>query len=157
MVFWMRSRARTIRQSLEQQVEDALKVGSAVGLATVAFVAILREGLETALFLLGTFENTNTALSFASGAIGLLAAFGLGYAFYKGSARLDLRRFFVVTSLILLAFAAWLVFGGVHELAEGGVLPETMLVQVGLVLAFAMPALWFYLRGNSPKPAQKPA
>lgn len=157
MVFWMRSQARTIRKQLESRVEEALKVGSAFGLAAVAFVGVLREGLETALFLLGTFENSNTALSFLSGALGLLAAFGFGYLFYKGSAKLDLRRFFVYTSLILLAFASWLIFGGVHELAEGGVLPESMLLQIGIVVAFAVPALWLYLRGNSPKPAQKTA
>ena len=157
MVFWMRGQARTIRKRLESQVEKALQVGSAVGLAAVAFVGILREGLETALFLLGTFENSNTWLSFASGVVGLVAAFGFGYLFYKGSAKLDLRRFFVFTSVILLAFAGWLIFGGVHELAEGGVLPESMLLQVGILVAFAVPALWFYLRGNSPKPAQRPA
>lgn len=157
MVFWMRRQARTIRQHLEAQVEQALKVGSTLGLAAVAFVGVLREGLETALFLLGTFENSNTALSFVSGAIGLVAAFALGYLFYKGSARLDLRRFFVFTSVILLGFAAWLVFGGVHELSEGGVLPESMAVQLGILLGFIVPALWFYLRGNSPKPAQKTA
>jgi high-affinity iron transporter len=157
MVFWMRRQARTIRQHLEARVEEALKVGSTLGLAAVAFVGVLREGLETALFLLGTFENSNTALSFVSGAIGLVAAFALGYLFYKGSARLDLRRFFVITSVILLGFAAWLVFGGVHELSEGGVLPESMALQLGILLGFIAPALWFYLRGNSPKPAQKTA
>ncbi|MDQ3778166.1 MAG: FTR1 family protein [Actinomycetota bacterium] len=157
MVFWMRSQARTIRKTLESQVEEALRMGSTFGLAAVAFVGILREGLETALFLLGTFENTNTALSFLSGALGLVAAAVLGYLFYRGSAKLDLRRFFIVTSFILLAFASWLIFGGVHELAEAGVLPESMLLQVGVVVAFAVPAVWFYLRGNSPKPAQKTA
>jgi high-affinity iron transporter len=157
MVFWMRSQARTIRKHLESQVEKALKVGSTLGLAVVAFVGILREGLETALFLLGTFENSNTALSFASGLVGLLASFGFGYLFYKGSAKLDLRRFFIITSLVLLGFASWLLYGGVHDLGEGGVLPESMLLQIGILLAFAVPALWLYLRGNSPKPAQKTA
>jgi len=157
MVFWMRSQARTIRKHLESQVEKALQVGSALGLAAVAFVGILREGLETALFLLGTFENSNTWLSFASGVVGLVAAFGFGYLFYKGSAKLDLRRFFIVTSLILLGFASWLLYGGVHDLGEGGVLPESTALEVGILLAFAVPALWLYLRGNSPKPAQKTA
>lgn len=157
MVFWMRSHARTIRKHLESQVEDALRVGSAVGLGIVAFVGVLREGLETALFLLGTFENSNAGVSFVGGALGLVAAVGLGYLFYKGSSRLDLRRFFTVTSLLLLVFAGWLLFGGVHELAEGGLLPESMLLQVGVLVAFAVPALWLYLRGGSPKPAQKTA
>jgi high-affinity iron transporter len=157
MLFWMRRQAKTIGGQLRAQVGDAVARGGGIALASVAFVAVAREGLETALFLLGTFENSNTALSFVSGAIGLVAAFALGYLFYKGSARLDLRRFFVFTSVILLGFAAWLVFGGVHELSEGGVLPESMAVQLGILLGFIVPALWFYLRGNSPKPAQKTA
>jgi high-affinity iron transporter len=152
MVFWMRSQARTIRKHLESQVEHALKTGSALGLAAVAFVGVLREGLETALFLLGTFENSNAGVSLAGGILGLIAAFGLGYLFYKGSSRLDLRRFFMVTSLLLLAFAGWLVFGGVHELAEGGLLPESMLLQIGVLVLFAVPALGLYLR--SPKPVK---
>ena len=157
MVFWMRGQARTIRRHLESQVERAVKVGSAFGLAAVAFVGVLREGLETALFLLGTLENSNAGVSLVGGLLGLVAAFALGYLFYKGSNRLDLRRFFTVTSLLLLAFAAWLLFGGVHELAEGGLLPESLALQAGILLAFLVPALWLYLRGGSPKPTQKPA
>ncbi|HET9323859.1 MAG TPA: FTR1 family protein [Gaiellaceae bacterium] len=157
MVFWMRSHARAIRRHLESQVEEALKVGSAVGLAVVAFVGVLREGLETALFLLGTFENSNAVVSFVGGALGLLAAVALGYLFYRGSSRLDLRRFFTVTSLLLLAFAGWLLFGGVHELADGGILPESMLLQVGILAAYLVPALWLYLRTGAPKPAPKTA
>ncbi len=155
MVFWMRRQARTIRKSLESQIEDALATGSTLGLAAVAFVGVLREGLETALFLLGTLENSNPGISLASGLAGLVAAFALGYLFYKGSARLDLRRFFLVTSLILLGFAGWLLFGGTHELGEGGVLPDSMLLQAGLLAAFLVPALWLYLRaGRTNQPAR---
>jgi high-affinity iron transporter len=155
MVFWMRSQARTIRRHLESRVENALAVGSTFGLAAVAFVGVLREGLETALFLLGTVENSNTAVSLVGGTLGLIAAFGFGYLFYKGSSRLDLRRFFTLTSLLLLAFAAWLLFGGVHELAEGGLLPESMLLQVGVLAGFVLPAIWLYLRGGAPKQPQR--
>lgn len=157
MVFWMRSQARTIRKHLESQVQDALAVGSAFGLAVVVFLGVLREGLETALFLLGTFENSNTGVSLVGGVLGLIAAFGLGYLFYRGSNRLDLRRFFTITSVLLLAFAGWLLFGGVHELSEGGLLPESMFLQLGALIVFAVPALWLYLRTGAPKPAQKTA
>jgi high-affinity iron transporter len=156
MVFWMRSQSRSIRKHLEDQVQRALNVGSTLGLAAIAFVGILREGLETSLFLLGTFENSNTWLSFVSGVVGLLAAFAFGYLFYKGSARLDLRRFFIATSLILLAFASWLLWGAVEELGEAEVLPESMALRLGILVAFLVPTLWLYLRGNSPKPAPKP-
>jgi high-affinity iron transporter len=157
MVFWMRGQARTIRKHLEARVEDALAVGSVLGLALVAFVGVLREGLETALFLLGTFENSNATVSLVGGLTGIVASIGLGYLFYKGSSRLDLRRFFTVTSLLLLAFAGWLLFGGVHGLAEAELLPESILLQIGVLVAFAVPAIWLYLRSGAPKPAQKPA
>lgn len=157
MVFWMRGQARTIRKHLESQVERALKIGSGVALGFVVFLGVLREGLETSLFMLGTFENSNAAVSVVGGLLGLTAAIALGYLFYRSSSRLDLRRFFTVTSLLLLAFAGWLLFGGVHELAEGGVLPESMLLQIVALVAFAGPALWLYLRSGSPRPAPKTA
>ncbi len=125
MVFWMRRQARTIRSDLEGRVRSALAQGSAVGLAAVAFVGVLREGVETALFLFSTTEKTSPAVSLISGLVGLVLAIALGYAFYRGSHRLDLRRFFQVTSLLLLVFAGWLLARGLEELAEAGALPES--------------------------------
>jgi high-affinity iron transporter len=146
MIFWMRRQARTIKRELEEQVEHALEKQSAIALALVAFVGVLREGVETALFLFGTVEGSNKLLASTSATIGLAGAVFLGYLFYRGAARLNLRRFFTVTSVLLLVFAGWLLAQGLHELGEGGVLPESEGLLAAGFLALAAPTLFFYLR-----------
>ena len=152
MIFWMRRQARSIRKDLEGQVQSALATGSSLALAVVAFVGVAREGVETALFLFSSVEGSNTVVSLISAALGLAVAIGLGYAFYRGSSRLDLRRFFTITSGLLLVFAGWLLAMGLHELAEGGVIPENEVLLLGAFAALAGPTLWFYFR-----PQRKPA
>jgi high-affinity iron transporter len=146
MVFWMRRQARTIRRELEAQVARALASGSALALALVAFVGVLREGVETALFLFGTVEGSDTLVATTSAAVGLAAAVALGYLLYRGAARLDLRRFFTVTSVLLLLFAGYLLAQGLHELGEAGVLPESSLLLGGAFAALAIPTLYLFLR-----------
>jgi len=152
MIFWMRRQARSIRKDLEGQVQSALATGSSLALAFVVFVGIAREGVETALFLFSSVEGSNTVISLISATLGLAVAIGLGYAFYRGSSRLDLRRFFTITSGLLLVFAGWLLAMGLHELAEGGVIPENEVLLLGAFAALAGPTLWFYFRPTS-KPA----
>src|SRR6266545_889078 len=96
MIFWMRRQARSIKRELEEQVESALAKQSAFALALVAFVGVLREGVETALFLFGTVEGSNKLLASTSATVGLAGAVLLGYLFYRGAARLNLRRFVTV-------------------------------------------------------------
>jgi len=151
MIFWMRRQARFIKKDLEDQVEHALAAGSSFGLALVVFVGVLREGVETALFLFGTFEGSNRLVAVTGAALGLAGAITLGYLFYRGASHLDLRKFFTVTSVLLLAFAAWLLAQGLHELSEAGVFPESELFLIVGFLALAAPTLYFYLR-----PARKP-
>jgi high-affinity iron transporter len=153
MIFWMRRQARTIRAHLEEQVEHALATGSALALAAVAFVGVLREGIETAVLLFGTVEGSNAVLASASAVVGLAAAVLLGYGFYKGAARLDLRRFFTVTSVLLLLFAAWLLAQGLHELEEASIFPEGEAYLIGAFLLLAAPTLYFFLRRPRPKTA----
>jgi high-affinity iron transporter len=126
-------------------------MGSSVALALVAFVGVLREGVETALFLFGTVEGSNRLLAGTSAVVGLTGAVMLGYLFYRGASRLDLRKFFTVTSVLLLAFAGWLLAQGLHEFAEAGLFPESTLLLAGAFAALAAPTLYFYLR-----PAKKP-
>lgn len=146
MIFWMRRQARSIRTDLEGQVKSALAEGSALGLSAVAFAGVLREGVETSLFLFSTTSKASPLLSLASALAGLAAALALGYAFYRGSHRLDLRRFFTITSGLLLVFAGWLLAKGLEELAEAGVVPENELVLWGAFVALAAPTLWFFFR-----------
>jgi high-affinity iron transporter len=152
MIFWMRRQSRRLRHDLEGQVARALAGGSALALALVAFVGVLREGVETALLVFGSFEGANVLLSSIGSAIGLAVACGLGYLFYRGSARLDLRRFFTITSTLLLLFAGYLLAGGLHELGEAGVLPESEPLLVAAFLLLAVPTLVAYYR--SPAPAK---
>jgi len=153
MIFWMRRQARSIRTDLEGKTRTALAEGSAIGLAAVAFVGVLREGVETALLLFSTTEKSSPLVSLVSALVGLGLAIGLGYAFYRGSHRLDLRRFFTVTSAILLLFAGWLLAKGLEELAEAGVIPESELILWGSFALLAAPTLWFFFRPPGRKPA----
>ena len=126
MIFWMRRQALGIRGELEAKVGTAVAAGSAVGLALVAFVSVLREGWETALFLFAVGETSSPASTAVGGVLGLVAAIALGVAFYRGSRHLDLRRFFRWTGLLLIVFAAGLAAHATHELQEAGILPATI-------------------------------
>ena len=151
MIFWMRRQARSIRKEIEGRVSTALAQGSALGLATIAFVGVLREGVETALFLFSTTEESSPVVSFIGGLVGLSLAVALGYAFYRGSSRLNLRLFFQATSVLLLLFAAWLLTKGLEELAEGGVIPENEALLFAAFGALAAPTLYFFFRTPKPK------
>jgi high-affinity iron transporter len=146
MIFWMRGRARTLRSEIEGRTKAALDAGSAVGLGLVVFLGVAREGVETALFLFSSVEGSSRALSLLGAAIGGAAAVGLGYLFYRGSHRLNLRTFFTLTSALLLVFAGFLLARGLHELSEAGVIPESELLLVAAFAALAAPTLYFFFR-----------
>jgi high-affinity iron transporter len=124
MVFWMRKAARFIKAELEGKLEGALAVGP-FALAAVAFLAVGREGLETALFL---WTNINTSTEGSTepviGAIlGLVTAVVLGYLLYRGGMKLNLKVFFTWTGAALIVVAAGVFGYGFHDLQEAGVLP----------------------------------
>ena len=150
MIFWMRKRARTLRGEIEGKTQAAIESGSAVGLALVVFVGVAREGVETALFLFSAVEGSNSLVSFVAAVIGGALAVGLGYLFYRGSHRLNLRWFFTITSALLLLFAGYLLASGLHELAEAEVIPESEALLIGAFAALAIPTLYFFFR--KPKP-----
>lgn len=126
MIFWMRKQAMGIKRELEARLQGAIAAGSAVGLASVVFFAVVREGWETALFLFAISESS-TPLSTSVGAvIGLVVSISLGVALYMGSRRLNLRQFFTATGILLIVFAAGLLAHGIHEFQEAGLLPVTV-------------------------------
>jgi high-affinity iron transporter len=126
MIFWMRRQAANIKKELEAKLAGAIAAGSVVGLASVVFFAVLREGWETALFLFAISESS-TPLSTSIGAgVGLTISITLGVALYMGSRRLNLRQFFTVTGILLIVFAAGLLAHGIHEWQEAGLLPLTV-------------------------------
>jgi high-affinity iron transporter len=126
MIVWMKSQAAHIRGQLHSQVQSALAAGSALGLAVIPFVAILREGIETALFLFAATETSTPVESTLGASLGLVAAVALSYAIYLGGRRVNLRLFFNVTGVLLIFFAAGLLAHGIHEFHEAGLVPPVV-------------------------------
>jgi high-affinity iron transporter len=123
MIFWMRTAARSIKGELEGRLEGALDVGP-LALATVGFLAVGREGLETALFLWTNTRSSQSGTEPIIGAVlGLATAVVLGYLLYRGGLKLDLRRFFTWTGAGLILVAAGVFGYGFHDLQEADVLP----------------------------------
>jgi high-affinity iron transporter len=126
MLFWMRRQARNVRGELQAAVDRALNDGSALALAFLAFVAVIREGVETSLFLVGQAASVSAEGGQVWVVIGAVVGLGiaaiLGVGFYHGSRRLNLASFFRWTGVALVFIAAGLVSHAVHELIEIGVI-----------------------------------
>jgi len=127
MIFWMRRQGARVRSELHERVDAALLTGG-FALAALAFVAVLREGVETALFLFAAAKGTavdsgGVNAQLIGAAFGLAVAVVLGVLLYRGGLRLDLRSFFRITGLLLIVVAAGLFAYGLHELQEAGWLP----------------------------------
>lgn len=124
MIFWMRSVGRAFAGQLTGRLDRAVDLGG-VAIATVAFVGVGREGMESALFFFATVQSaTNEGVAPALGwLVGLAAAALLGVAIYRGAVRIDLGRFFRWTGIALVVVAAGILAYAVHELQEAGVLP----------------------------------
>jgi len=139
MLFWMRRQAASVRGELHAAVDRALDNGSVTALVVLAFVAVIREGVETALFLTGQAAATSDdtgALSVLLGAIvGLAIAALIGIGFYKGSRRINLATFFRWTGVALVFIAAGLLSHAVHEFIEIG------LINVGTQTLFDISAV----------------
>jgi high-affinity iron transporter len=140
MLFWMRRAAATVGQDLRAAVDRSLSAGSVWGLAVLAFAAVIREGIETSLFLLGQATAASKADLGASSVllgalIGLLVAVALGFGFYRGARVLNLRTFFGWTGLALIFVAAGLVASALHEFVEIG------WIRIGTATAFDISAI----------------
>ena len=125
MLFWMRKQAVTLGAELRGGVDRAVASTSMLGLSLLAFTAVIREGIETALFLLGqTTAASGEGLSVVLGAlVGLLIAAGIGVLIFRAGLRLNLSAFFNVTGAALVVIASGLLSYGVHEFIEVGLLP----------------------------------
>jgi high-affinity iron transporter len=118
MIFWMRRNAKDISGDLHSKIDAAL-ANSPVSLSIIAFIAVAREGFETVLFLLGAETGSSSGAEVViGGIIGLAIATVIGLGFYTGSSRIDLARFFQITGLLLILFAAGLFAKGLHEFRE---------------------------------------
>jgi high-affinity iron transporter len=124
MIVFMRRHARALGGDLRDSAAGALAAGSAVSLVVMAFLAVMREGLETAMFLLAAFQASIgvSALSAGLGAVcGVLVAVAIGWGIYSGGMRINLQRFFRITSVLLVIIAAGLLAGAVHHANEAAV------------------------------------
>ncbi|WAL95177.1 iron uptake transporter permease EfeU [Streptomyces sp. Je 1-369] len=119
MVFWMRRTARHLKAELHGKLDAALRMGTAALVAT-AFLAVGREGLETALFVWASVrassDGSHTPL--IGVLLGLLTAVALGWLFYRGAVRINLAKFFTWTGAMLVVVAAGVLAYGVHDLQE---------------------------------------
>ena len=121
MIIFMRRHARGLKKDLEGAAASALASGSNRALVAMAFLAVLREGFETAVFLLATFQASgNASTSWLGAVLGIGLATAIGYAIYKGGVRLNLARFFRITGLVLVVVAAGLVMTAFHTASEAG-------------------------------------
>jgi high-affinity iron transporter len=119
MVVWMRRHARGMKAELEAHAAAALARGSVFALVGMAFFAVLREGLETAVFLLAAFQAAENELTAGLGALlGILTAIVIGAGLYRGGIRINLARFFRVTSVVLVVVAGGLLATAAHTAHE---------------------------------------
>lgn len=120
MIFWMRKQARNIKGELEGKLSEAVSTGSLMATGAVAFFAVVREGLETALFLLAASTGARPLAVVTGGLVGLALAIGVALLIYKGGQRIPIGTFFLVTGSLLILFAAGLLARGVMLLQAAG-------------------------------------
>lgn len=125
MIIFMMRTARRLKGEIETKVGALAGQGSRLGLFAFVFLMVLREGVETVLILAGVSFNSTELLNFLGTLTGVLLAILFGVMFVKGSVRINLQKFFRVTTVILFFVSAQLVISGLHELSENGVLPSS--------------------------------
>ena len=133
MIFWMSKQARFLKSELEAGVNKAAASTGKRAVFWLAFMAVVREGVELAIFVTAAFfagdqsqVTSNIIQTLAGTILGLGTAALLGWTLFATTVRLDLRRFFQVTGMLLILFAAGLVAHGVHEFNEVGWIPAVI-------------------------------
>lgn len=138
LVVWMNRAARGLRKEIETHVEMAARQATGAGWGVLVFSAlmILREGVETVLFLGSIAFNTDGLSRLVGAALGLALSATFAFFLLRGSLRIDIGKFFRVTTVVLYVLAFQLVVGGLHELSESGVIPSTrtMMAIVGPIV-----------------------
>ena len=121
MIGWMNVHARTMRADLEHHASLALGDGTAWALVVMAFLAVLKEGFETSVFLLAAFQSSTSVLGASAGAvIGVAIAVGIGVGIFRGGVHINLARFFRITGIFLVLVAAGLVLSSLRTAHEAG-------------------------------------
>jgi high-affinity iron transporter len=141
MIAWMRRHSRGLKGELEGLAADALHGNSGRAMVVMAFLAVLREGFETVVFLIAAFNESGSGGAAFGAVFGIVVAVGLGYGIYRGGVRLNLSKFFRATGLVLVVVAAGLVVSALHtaheagwlNVGQGATIDLTWLVQPGSV------------------------
>jgi high-affinity iron transporter len=126
MLFWMRRQGRALKGELEHGVDLAISEGTTLALVGLSFVAVIREGVETVLFMIPILSFNGTGIdTVLGGVLGLVIAAAFGWAIFVAGVRVNLRRFFTVTGTVLIFVSAGLVAFAVAEFGEAGLFPNT--------------------------------
>ena len=125
MIIFMMKTGRKLKGDIENRVGLFARNDAGIGLFLFVFLMVLREGVETVLILSAVTLNSSELLSFIGTSLGVVVAIAFGVMFVKGSVRINLQKFFKVTTAILFFVAAQLLVSGLHELSENGVLPSS--------------------------------
>jgi len=165
MIVFMMKTSKKLKGEIESKVGAMAERSSWIGLFIFVFLMVVREGIETVLILSAVTLNSSQLLSFIGTLLGIGLAVAFGVMFVKGSVRIDLRKFFRVTTVILFFVAAQLIISGLHELSENGVLPSSKseMATIGpivrndyfffvTILALASLMVLFEYRRRSPAP-----
>jgi high-affinity iron transporter len=147
MVWFMHRTARTLKGHIETRVAsyaDGQTGVSRIGLFFFVFLLVLREGVETVLILSAVSLNSTELLSFTGTLLGIAVAVVFGVMFIRGSVKINLQRFFRVTTVILYFVAFQLVVSGLHELSENGVLPSST-TEMRLIGPIVRNSLFFFV------------
>ena len=137
MIFWMKKSAKSISSDLRNRLDEAAVSGGQVAVAMMAFVAVIREGAETAIFYWAAAQATGSATTSLIGlTLGLGTAVGLGWAIYESAASVNLPKFFRVTGVLLVFVAAGVLSYGIHEFQEVGLMPgeDSVLLNLSAIL-----------------------
>lgn len=122
MILWMLKQRASLRADLEKKVEGHLRGDHPWGIFVLVLVATAREGIETVIFLQATLVNSGFDATMFGAVLGMVIAVVASFVLFKGIAKVPLRQFFTVSSLLLILFAAGLVAHGLHELQEAGLI-----------------------------------
>jgi high-affinity iron transporter len=125
MIVFMMKTGRKLKGEIEGKVSLLAGKNAWFGLFLFVFLMVLREGVETVLILSAVSLNSTELMSFMGTLLGVIAAVLFGVMFVKGSVRINLQKFFKITTVILFFVAAQLIISGLHELSENGVLPSS--------------------------------
>jgi FTR1 family protein len=142
MIIFMMRTGRKLKGQIESKIGSLAGRGSQIGIFIFVFLMVLREGAETVLILSAVSLESSALFSFLGTLLGVLAAVLFGVMFVKGSVRINLQKFFRVTTGILFLVAAQLFITGLHELSESGVLPSSKaeMALIGPIVANS----WFF-------------